>query len=72
MIKSFFARNFEREFRVKLLVAESRAEEYERFQAKIIEEERLFTQELLAEAAYEAEPEPEGDAPEVLTFGYDI
>ncbi|HZG58332.1 MAG TPA: PolC-type DNA polymerase III [Paenibacillus sp.] len=73
LIRGYFSRYFARELRVKFLVSESRAEEYERFQAKIIEEERMFTQELLSEAAYgEPEPEPDGPAPERLAFGYDI
>ncbi|HZG78948.1 MAG TPA: exonuclease domain-containing protein, partial [Paenibacillus sp.] len=72
MLKTYFARNFAREYRVKFLVGDSRAEEYERFQAKLLEEERLFKQELLSEATYEAEPEPLAEGPDVLQFGYEI
>jgi len=73
LAKAYFAKFFGRELRVKFAVAESRAEEYERFQAKIIEEERMFTQELLSEAAFGgAEEAPAGDAPERLAYGYDI
>jgi DNA polymerase-3 subunit alpha (Gram-positive type) len=72
LIKTYFMRYFGREYRVKFLVAESRAEEYERFQAKIIEEERMFTQELLSEAAFGGESEALDDAPDKLMYGYDI
>jgi len=73
LIKTFFAKYFARELRVKFSVTENRAEEYERFQAKILEEERMFTQELLSEAAFGGEPEPAaGDAPDKLMYGYDI
>ncbi len=73
LVRSYFLRFFGREYRVRFSVAESRAEEYERFQAKIIEEERAFTQELLSEAAFGG---GDGGAPEDpadrLSYGYDI
>jgi len=73
LIKTFYSKYFARELRVKFSVTENRAEEYERFQAKILEEERMFTQELLSEAAYGGEPEPAAsDAPDKLMYGYDI
>jgi DNA polymerase-3 subunit alpha (Gram-positive type) len=72
LVKTYFMRYFGREYRVKFLVAESRTEAYERFQAKIIEEERMFTQELLSESAFSGESETVDDAPDKLMYGYDI
>ncbi|MCI3918985.1 PolC-type DNA polymerase III [Paenibacillus sp. TRM 82003] len=73
LILQYFSRFFSREVRVKFHVAESRAEEYERFQAKLIEEERMFKQELLSEAApFGGEAEIVDDGPDSLMYGYEI
>ncbi|WP_274361443.1 PolC-type DNA polymerase III [Paenibacillus thermotolerans] len=73
LAKQYFSQYFTRDIRVKLAVSESlRQEEYERFQARIIEEEKLFREELLSEAAQLPESVPDGDPAEVLMYGYEI
>ncbi|WP_199618028.1 PolC-type DNA polymerase III [Paenibacillus alkalitolerans] len=73
LVKQYFYRYFSRDYRVKLAVSESlRAEEYERFQARIMEEENFFRQELLSEAAMQGESLAADNPAEVLSYGYEI
>ena len=75
LAQSYFSQYFSREYTVKLQARESRTEAYERFQAKILEEERQFTQELLSEAAFGGGADKDtssSDVPEKLMFGYEI
>jgi DNA polymerase-3 subunit alpha (Gram-positive type) len=72
MIGTFFGRYFGRELRVSFGVQESREEQLERFQQQILEEERAFTQQLMAQP----EADPGADAPPEaelrLVFGHEI
>jgi DNA polymerase-3 subunit alpha (Gram-positive type) len=74
MIKTFFSRYFGRDLYVKFGVQESSEEQFERFQQQILEEERAFTQHLMAQAL-EAERSADDAPPEAelkLMLGHEI
>ncbi|MCR2805051.1 PolC-type DNA polymerase III [Paenibacillus soyae] len=72
-IVSFYKTHFDRDCRVKMIVGEARAEIYEEFQQKIVQEERNVVQQLMADAMVEsASAEEDGDEVVRLAVGYDI
>jgi DNA polymerase-3 subunit alpha (Gram-positive type) len=69
-IASYYKQFFKRELHVSFKLSESRVEEYERFEQKRVEEERLAVQEMMVAPPEETSTEDNG--PMKLVFGYEL
>lgn len=70
-VKTFFQDYFGRSFHVKYAVSDSSEEEYEKFAQKIVEEEKVVTQEIMSSIEKE-EALPLVEAEVSLMLGYEI
>lgn len=72
LIQRFYSEYFGLEYKVTLMVNETRAEEFERFAQLIVEEEKVVTREIMTSIDRENESAKLLDAEIKLMVGYDI